>query len=120
MQTLLKEKTELSRKQEKINLVNKEMFNILEQANLNSIEEISELELFEKDYHNLEIRNSIKASLKNLENFIKMNLQSLLIDQSIKNFNKTSEFDLKIQDFRENFINIQRDIENLIFGLILI
>ena len=40
-----------------------------------------------------------------------------MINQSIKILNKTSDFDLKIQKFREKLLNIHADIENLIFAL---
>ena len=66
---LIKEKIELSRKKEENNLAIKEMLKILEGANINSKEEILELELLEnKLVNNLEINNSIQASLDNLNN----------------------------------------------------
>jgi len=116
---LIKEKVELSRKQEENNLAIKEMLKILEEANINSKEEILELEALEnKLVNNLEINNSIKASLDNLKNFShEQPSVSVLINQSIKNFNRTSDFDLKIQKFREKLLNIQADVEDLIFAL---
>jgi len=68
----------------------------LEEADLNSSEEILELELLEnKLVNNLEINNSIQSSLNNLNNF-SHDEQSVasLINQSIKNLNKISEFKL--------------------------
>ena len=66
----MNEKIELSRNQEEKNLVIKHMLKSLEEANLNSSEEILELELLEnKLVNNLEINNSIKSSLENLNNF---------------------------------------------------
>ena len=40
-----------------------------------------------------------------------------LINQSIKFLNKTADFDLKIQKFREKLLNINADVEDLIFEL---
>ncbi len=116
---LIKEKVELSRKQEENNLAIKEMLKILEEANMNSKEEILELEALEnKHVNNFEINNSIKASLDNLKNFShEQPSVSVLVNQSIKNLNRTSDFDLKIQKFREKLLNIQADVEDLIFGL---
>jgi len=67
---LMDEKIESSRNQEENNLVIKQMLKSLEEADLNSSEEILELELLEKKLvNNLEINNSIKSSLENLNNF---------------------------------------------------
>ena len=40
-----------------------------------------------------------------------------MINQSIKILNKTANFDLKIQKFREKLLNINADVEDLIFDL---
>ena len=71
----------------------------LEDANLESSQEISELQLLEtKLINNLEINNSIQSSLENLNNFSHDEPSvASLINQSIKNLNRTAEFDLKIQ-----------------------
>ena len=116
---LIKEKIEISKKQEENNLATKEILKILEQANLDSKEEISELETQEnKLVNNLEINNSIKASLDNLNNYIHDQPSvSFLINESIKNLNRTVDFDLKIQKFREQLLHIQADVEDLIFTL---
>ena len=116
---LIKEKIEISKKQEENNLATKDMLKILEQANINSKEEISELETQEnKLVNSLEINNSIKASLDNLNNYIHDQPSvSFLINESIKNLNRTVDFDLKIQKFREQLLNIQADVEDLIFTL---
>jgi len=116
---LLNEKIEFSRNQEENNLVIKQMLKSLEEANLSSSEEILELELLEnKLVNSLEINNSIKSSLENLNNY-SHDEQSVtfLINQSIKILNKTADFDLKIQKFREKLLNIHADIEDLIFDL---
>ena len=64
------EKIESYRNQEENNLVIKQMLKSLEEADLNSSEEISELELLEnKLVNNFEINNSIKSSLENLNNY---------------------------------------------------
>ncbi len=116
---LMKEKVESFRKQEENNLVIEEMLKILDDANLNSSNEILELESLEnKLVNNLQISNSIQSSLENLNNFShdQPSIASL-INQSIKNLNKIVEFDLKIQDFREKLLHIQIDVEDLIFDL---
>jgi len=95
------------------------MLNSLEEADLNSSEEILELELLEnKLVNNLEINNSIKSSLEHLNNYSHDEPSvTSLINQSIKILNKTVDFDLKIQKFREKLLNIHADIEDLIFAL---
>lgn len=116
---LMDEKIEFSRNQEEKNLANKHMLKCLEEADLNSGEEILELELLENKFvNNLEINNSIKSSLENLNNFTHDELSvTSLINQSIKNLNKTADFDIKIQKFREKLLNIHADVEDLIFDL---
>jgi len=116
---LMDEKIELSRNQEEKNLVIKHMLKSLEEADLNSSEEILELELLEnKLVNNLAINNSIKSSLDNLNNFShdEPSVNSM-INQSIKILNKTADFDLKIQKFREKLLNIHAHVEDLIFDL---
>ncbi len=95
------------------------MFQSLEEANLDSSEEILELELLEnKLVNNLQINNSIKASLDNLNNCSHDEPSvTSLINQSIKLLNKTADFDLQIQKFRERFLNIHAEVEDLIFAL---
>ena len=57
-------------------------------------------------------------SLDNLNNFSHDEPSvASLINQSIKNLNRTADFDLKIQKFRENLIVIQTYVEDLIFSL---
>ena len=91
----------------------------LEEANLESDQEILELESLEnKLVNNLEINNSIQATLDNLNNFSHDEPSvASLINQSIKNLNRTADFDLKIQKFRENLLDIQTYVEDLIFAL---
>ncbi len=119
LEGLMDEKIELFRNKEEKNMVMKHMLNSLEEANLNSSEEILELELLEnKLVNNLEINNSIKSSLENLNNFSHEEPSvTSLITQSIKILNKTADFDLKIQKFREKLLNIHADVEDLIFDL---
>ncbi len=119
LKELMDEKKEFSRNQEEKNLVIKHMLKSLEEADLNSSEEILELELLEnKLVNNLEINNSIQSSLKNLNNFSHDEPSvTFLINQSIKILNKTADFDLKIQKFREQLLNIHADVEDLIFDL---
>jgi len=115
----MNEKINFSRNQEEKNLEIKQMLKILEEADLNSGEEILDLELLEKKLvNNLDINNSIKSSLENLNNFSHDEPSvTSLINQSIKNLNKTADFDLKIQKFREKLLNIYADVEDLIFDL---
>ncbi len=119
LEGLMHEKIELSRNQTEKNLAIKHMLKSLEEADLNSSEEILELELLEnKLVNNLEINNSIKSSLENLNNFSHDEPSVIyLINQSIKILNKTVNFDLKIQKFREKLLNIHADVEGLIFDL---
>ena len=92
-------KIESSKKQKENNLISKQILKTLDEANLESNQEILELELLEnKLVNNLGINNSIRSSLDNLNNCShdKPSLASL-INQSIKNLNRTADFDLKIQ-----------------------
>jgi len=119
LKRLMDAKIESSRKQEENNLAIKQMLKSLEEANLNSSEEILELELLEnKLVNNLEINNSIQSSLKNLNNFSHDEPSAaFFLNESIKNLNRTVDFDLMIQKFREKLLNIQADVEDLIFAL---
>jgi len=116
---LMDEKIEFSRNQQEKNLAIKHMLKSLEEADLNSSEEILELELSENKLVNtLEINNSIKSSLENLNNFSHDEPSvTSFINQSLKILNKTADFDLKIQKFREKLLNIHADVEDLIFDL---
>ena len=116
---LMDEKIQIRRNQEENDLVIKQMLKTLEEANLDASDEIIELELLEnKLVNNLEINNSIQSSLKNLNNF-SHNEPSLtfFLNESIKNLNRIVDFDLKIHKFREKLLNIQSDVEDLIFAL---
>jgi len=119
LEGLMHEKIEFSRNQTEKNLAIKHMLKSLEEADLNSSEEILELELLEnKLVNNLEINNSIKSSLENLNNFSHDEPSvTFLMNQSIKILNKAADFDLKIQKFREKLLNIHADVEDLIFDL---
>ena len=119
LKRLMNEKIESSKKREENNLITKQILKTLDEANLESSQEILELELLEnKLVNNLEINNSIQSSLDNLNNFSHDEPSvASLINQSIKNLNRTADFDLKIQKFRENLIVIQTYVEDLIFSL---
>ena len=119
LEGLMHEKIEFSRNQTEKNLAIKHMLKSLEEADLNSSEEILELELLEnKLLNNLEINNSIQSSLENLNNFNHDEPSvTSFINQSLKILNKTADFDLKIQKFREKLLNIHADVEDLIFDL---
>jgi len=92
---LMNEKIESSKKQEENNLITKQILKTLEEANLESSQEISKLQLLEtKLINNLEINNSIQSSLENLNNFSHDQPSvASLINQSIKNLNRTADFD---------------------------
>ena len=115
----MSKKIEASKKQEENNLAIKEMFNILDQANLNSCDEISELESQQNRLaNNVEINNFIQVLLNNLSNFCHDQPSvSSFLDESVKNINKISQFDIKIQEFREKLFNIQNDVDNLVLEL---
>ena len=119
LKRLMNEKKESYRKQEENKMAIKQMLKSLEEANLNSSDEIIELEALEnKLVNNLEINNSIQTSLDILNNFNHDEPSvAFLINQSIKNLNKTANFDVKIQNFREKLLGIQEDVEDLIFAL---
>ncbi len=116
---LMNEKIEFSRNQEEKNLAIKHMLKSLKEADLNSSVEIVELELLEnKLINNLDINHSIKSTLENLNSFNHDQPSvTSLINQSIKILNKSSNFDLKIKQFRETLLSIHSDIEELIFAL---
>ena len=70
LEGLMNEKIEFSRKQEEKNLVITQMLKSLEEAALNSKDEILELVLLEnKLVNNLAINNSIQSSLNNLHKY---------------------------------------------------
>jgi len=119
LRELINAKKESSRKKEENNLVMKEMLKILEQANLNSGDEILDLETLQnKLVNNFEINNSIQLSLENLNNFCHDQPSIVfLINKSIKNLSRIADFDLEVQKFRDKFLNIQADVEDLIFSL---
>tara|TARA_B100000003_G_scaffold90104_1_gene80805 strand:+ start:85 stop:1764 length:1680 start_codon:yes stop_codon:yes gene_type:complete len=119
LKTLMNEKIESFKRKEENNFVIKQMLKSLEEANLHSSDEILELESLEnKLVNNLEINNSIQLSLEKLNNFCDDEPSvASLINQVIKNLNKTADFDFKIQKFREMLLNIQAETEDLIFSL---
>ena len=113
------DKKQIFKKKEENNFVLKEMYKILEEADLHAYDEIEELKLKEcRLSNNFDISNSIQSSLDNLNNF-KNDVPSIsaLITQSIKQLNKVVEFDSRINEMNTNLINIQNDVENLIFSL---
>jgi len=84
---LMDEKIKFYRNQEEKNLVIKNMLKSLEEADLNSSEEILELELLEnKLLNNLEINNSIKSSLISVTSYSAPRLSSFqIIDLKLTN-----------------------------------
>jgi len=59
----------------------------------------------------------LKMDFLGLKNLTMIEKTVSLINQSIKNLNNTADFDLKIQKFREKLLNINADVEDLIFDL---
>ena len=116
---LLDDKLESLRLREELNKSNKEMLNILDQANLKSCDEISELQLQENKLANIFQINSVIESL--LNNFNNYNHEKpsvgFLVSQSLKTINKVTDLDIKIQDFKMQLDNIQKDVEALILNL---
>jgi DNA repair protein RecN (Recombination protein N) len=113
------DKMQSFKKKEENNFAIKEMYKILEEANLSSDDEILELQTKElRLSNNFDIKHSIQLTLDNLNSY-KNDAPSVshLIAQSIKQLSKVIQFDLKIKDLNENLINIQNDVENLIFAL---
>ena len=113
------EKMQAFKEKEENNFAIKEMYKMLEEANLNSSTEISELQSKENRLANsFDIYNSVKLSLDNLNSYKNdATSVSFLITQSIKQLSKVVHFDSKIKDLNENLICIQNDLENLIFAL---
>ncbi len=121
-QTLKKrrdEKIKLSKRKEENNFAIKEMYKMLEEANLNSCDEIFELKSKESRLsNNFDINKSIGLSLDNLNNYrSEAPSVSFLITESIKQLNKVVQFDTRINALNENLISIQSDVENLILAL---
>ena len=110
---------ESAKKQNENNVALKEMFNILEEANLNSSDEINQLKLKElKLANNFDLRSYAEQTLNNLGNYRTDDLSvGSLIIKSIKNLNKIVGFDNQIEEFKDKLINIHNDVENLIFDL---
>ena len=113
------EKTELFEKQKENNKAFKQMFNILDQADLSSSEEIQDLQSLEnKLANNFQIKNSIKEILNNLNNSSQDKPSvDFLITDSIKHIKKISNFDRTIQQFNQKLIGFQIDVEDLILDL---
>ncbi len=119
LKKIKEEKTHLLNKEKENNFAIKEMYKILEEANLISCDEIAELKSKEfRLSNNFEISKSIKLSLDNLSDH-KNETPSVsdLISESIKQLSKVANFDSKINNFKENLIAIQNDVETLIYAL---
>jgi len=121
-QVLLKRREESKqsfKKKQENNFVIKDMYKILEEANLNSNDEILELQKMElRLSNNFDINKAIQSSLDNLNSYKdEVPSVSYLIAQSIKQLGKVIHFDPKIKDLTENLISIQNDMENAIFSL---
>ncbi len=114
------EKIQLFKKKKENNFAIKQMYKILEEANLNSSDEILELKSKElRLSSNFDIKHSVQLLLDNLNSYQnEAPSVSHLIAQSIKQLSKVIQFDSKIKDLNENLVNIQNDVENLIFSLL--
>ena len=101
------------------NFAIKEMYKVLEEANLTSGDEIFELKSKElRLSNNFDINNSIQLSLDNLNSFKNESPSvSYLVAQSIKQLSKVVQFDSKIKDLNENLINIQTFFEINFYNL---
>ena len=119
LKVLKSEKIELANKQKENNEAFKQMFNILDKADLNSDQEISELQSLENRLaYNFQINNSIKEVLNNLNNFSQEKPSvDFLITESIKHMKKIYNLDKKIQEFTEKLISFQIAIEDFISDL---
>ena len=113
------DKMQLLKKKKENNFAIKEMYKMLEEANLNSSDEILELQANERKLSNsFDIYNSIQITLDNLNSHKNEALSvSSLIAQSIKQLSKVVQFDSKINDLNENLMSIQNDVENFIFAI---
>ena len=113
------ENIKLLQKQEESNFAIHEMHKLLEEANLNSGDEIVSLQAKElRLSNNFDISKSIQISLANLNNFNNdVPSVSGLIAQSIKQLSRVDGFDSNIKDLNKNLINIQNELEDLIFAL---
>ncbi len=113
------EKMESLKREEENNFAIKEMHKILEEAHLNSCDEIVELQSKEvRLSSNFDITSSLQLSLENLNSYNnEFPSVSTLISESIKQLRKAEEYDSKIKHLNEDLLNIQNDVENLIFAL---
>ena len=113
------EKIQSLKSKEDNNFAIKEMYKILEEANLNSCDEVGELKSKEvRLSNNFDITNSIQLSLDNLNSYKnEFPSVSALIALTIKQLRKAEEYDPKIKNLNEDLLNIQNDLENLILAL---
>ncbi len=112
-------KLQLLKKKEEDNFAIKEMHKMLEEANLNSCDEIEELKSKEfRLSNNFEISKSLQLAFENLNNYKNESPSvSSLISESIKQLSKVAQFDSTIKNFNDKLINVQNDVENLIYAL---
>ncbi len=113
------DKIQSFKKKEEDNFAVKQMYKMLDEANLNSCDEILELQAKERWLANTyDITNSLQLSLDNLNHYENERPSvSALIIQSIKQLSKVADFDSKIKTLNDDLINIQDDVENLIIAL---
>ncbi len=113
------EKIQSLQRKEENNFAIKEMHTILEEANLNSSDEIIELQSKEtRLLSNFDITSALQLSLENLNSYKnEFPSVSTLIAQSIKQLRKVEECDQKIKNLNDDLLNIQNDVEKLIFAL---
>ena len=119
LKQLMREKIDAARSREENDIAIKEMFKILDEANLQSASEMMDLESLENRLaNNFEITNSVQLVLNNLNNFSHEQPSiGFLISQSLKQLNKVGEYDAKLQEFTDKLLSIQNDLENLNFEL---
>ena len=112
LKLLMREKIESSKKQEEKMLEMKEMYRMLDQANLNSRDEIFDLKIQEKKIANkFLIKECILSLLNNLNNINDEDHSvSFTIGRSIKQISKIVEFDKLLAWFKDKLLNIQNDL----------
>ena len=107
-------------KEEENYFASEKLLRILEEAKLNSKDEIIHLKLKElKLANNFDLRNSIKNTLSYLSSSVSESLSvNSLVYESIKELNKISKFDKVIDKYLEKLLTIQNYTEEIIFSLL--
>ena len=111
-------KTIQIRKEEENFFATEKLLKILEEANLDSENEIIELKSKElKLANNFDLSNSIRSSLQYLNSSSDFSSVNNLVYESIKELNKVSKFDQVIDKYIKKLISIQSQNEEIIYSL---